>query len=39
MGFVFYANFVRFVVRGGLAIVLLEQARALLRAAGVGPEA
>jgi hypothetical protein len=39
MGFLFYANFVRFVLRGGLAIVLVEQARALIRAAGVGPEA
>jgi hypothetical protein len=38
MGFLFYANFVRFVLRGGLAIVLVEQARALIRAAGVGPE-
>jgi hypothetical protein len=39
MGFLFYANLVRFVLRGGLAIVLVEQARALIRAAGVGPEA
>jgi hypothetical protein len=39
MGFLFYANFVRFVLRGWLAIVLVEQARALIRAAGVGPEA
>jgi hypothetical protein len=39
MGFLFYANFVRFVLRGGLAIVLVEQARALIRAARVGPEA
>jgi hypothetical protein len=39
MGFLFYANFVRFVLRGGFAIVLVEQARAIMRAAGVGPEA
>jgi hypothetical protein len=38
MGFLFYATFVRFVLRGGLAIVLVEQARAIMRAAGVGPE-
>jgi hypothetical protein len=39
MGFLFYANFVRFVLRGAFAIVLVEQARALMRAAGVSPEA
>jgi hypothetical protein len=38
MGFLFYANFVRFVLRGSFAIVLVEQARALMRAAGVAPE-
>jgi hypothetical protein len=34
MGFLFYANLVRFVLRGGLAIVVMEQARSLVRAAG-----
>jgi len=38
MGFLFYANFVRFVLRGGFAIVLVEQARALIRAAGAEAE-
>ena len=33
MGFLFYANLVRFVLRGGFAIVVLEQARSLVRAA------
>jgi hypothetical protein len=36
MGFLFYANLVRFVFRGGLAIVVMEHARALIRAAGMG---
>jgi len=39
MGFWFYANFVRFVLRGEFTLVLLEHARAFMRAAGVGPEA
>jgi hypothetical protein len=39
MGFLFYANFVRLVLRGELTLVLLERARAFMRAAGVGPEA
>src|ERR1700722_8251566 len=30
MGFLFYANLVRFVLRGGLAIVVMEQARSLV---------
>lgn len=34
MGFLFYANLVRIVLRGGLAIVVMEQARSLVRAAG-----
>jgi hypothetical protein len=38
MGILFYANFVRFVLRGGFAVVLVEQARSLMRAAGVAPE-
>jgi hypothetical protein len=38
MGFLFYANFVRFVLRGDFAIVLVQHARAIIRAAGVGPE-
>jgi hypothetical protein len=38
MGFLFYANFVRFVLRGGFVIVLVEHARAFVRAARVGAE-
>ena len=38
MGFLFYANFVRFVLRGEFAIVLVEHARAFVRAARVGVE-
>jgi hypothetical protein len=38
MGFLFYANFVRFVLRGEFAIVLVEHARAFVRAARVGAE-
>lgn len=38
MGFLFYANFMRIVLRGGFAILLAERARAFMRAAGVGPE-
>ena len=35
MGFLFYANFVRFVVEGGYRHVLAERARAWMRAAGM----
>jgi hypothetical protein len=34
MGFLFYANFVRFVVEGGYRQVLAERAWAWMRAAG-----
>ncbi len=37
MGFLFYANFVRFVLEGGYTHVLMERARVWMKAAGMVP--
>ncbi|MGB7751672.1 MAG: hypothetical protein WCF88_08975 [Candidatus Acidiferrales bacterium] len=37
MGFLFYANFVRFVLEGGYGHVLAERARVWMKAAGIVP--
>jgi hypothetical protein len=37
MGFLFYANFVRFVLEGGYTHVLMERARGWMKAAGMVP--
>ena len=37
MGFLFYANFVRFVLGGGYGHVLAERARVWMKAAGIVP--
>ena len=37
MGFLFYASFVRFVLEGGYAQVLMERARVWMKAAGMVP--
>jgi hypothetical protein len=35
MGFLFYANFVRFVIEGGYRHILVERARSFIKNAGV----
>jgi hypothetical protein len=35
MGFVFYANYVRLILEGGLSLVLLQRARTLMKTAVV----
>ena len=37
MGFLFYANFVKFVLEGGYGHVLAERARVWMKAAGIVP--
>jgi hypothetical protein len=37
MGFLFYANFVRFVLEGRYTHVLMERARVWMKAAGMVP--
>jgi hypothetical protein len=37
MGFLFYASFVRFVLEGGYTFVLMERARAWMKAAVMVP--
>jgi hypothetical protein len=37
MGFLFYANFVRFVLEGGYGQMLAERARVWMEAAGIVP--
>jgi hypothetical protein len=37
MGFLFYANFVRFVLEGGYTYVLMERARVWMKAASLVP--
>jgi hypothetical protein len=37
MGFLFYANFVRFVLEGAYTHILMERARVWMKAAGMMP--